>query len=888
MAPQKGGQATKQHKQQQSAGAGGNKKPASAAAPAARPAVVPAIPLPMMQRQASIKGSGGGGGGSNASRSKQPTLAAASSGRYPVASLEAALIVPQATADSQAMPRHKQRRSKQKNEVNANGTHVEKPGSTATTNGEHNNNNTSTKKQHHDRQHSLTNGTDHQDLTSANHGANGLTNGVAKITFGDNARDPTTATASSVTSAHVSTAPSVAGDAESVAGSTSLIDPHNGKCFVALGKITLHASPVSQSLLHRLTEAATVQPMQPRTTTESTTFSTPNNARPAAHGNDALMHPAPESAALHALHRPHPNGAGIMFGGVPTPDSHTPSPASGAFMPPPPRPLMNGDYHKMITTNGRHVHHEHTDSNGTNFAFPITPYRPVPDHVTTMDSYGPVPAPVPVHRAHPDGYPPSANYYEPPTPHSFHGSHASADFNGPDNIVPFHPNGHGFDHDHRNGRPHGSAHMQPFMAPQQFPRRPSLEEELMDSVIFFQNQFDSAELADCTLELKYPDGYNHPVKINAHKLILARSAALKQYIMIARAADPGSHVITVNATDPYLRSDAWYTAVQRLYLHPLFSPPPTANGADFAGSTIDKFRFCLGYAAAGHLLEMDDVLIRGLQIAAGMINWHNIEEALGFAFEGATHRHFVGDNGHDYPVIDFAYGGETRMLMGSITSFLINYFPPNFDLDTAAIDPPNFARIPATTSTYQQPGKSAPAIARGTSVQKHSKSNRVSVIKFGDLPTAYPEDDNGSAPREPAKCSPQLSRILLNLPFEDLRYVLTSGTSSPRAWNTAQDRYHAMADVVAEREARRLRAVEAIRAGVVPGSAEIRQRLSAHRRYDMVDAWDVLNWQEEIVQASANGVPGLVRTWIPQFGVPPETMMEREPMYEPNRQESMV
>jgi hypothetical protein len=502
--------------------------------------------------------------------------------------------------------------------------------------------------------------------------------------------------------------------------------------------------------------------------------------------------------------------------------------------------------------------------------------------------YTRVPAALAVHRAPPDGFATNATHFEPPTPHSFHGSHTSGEFAGLDNIAPFRPNGLAFDHDHRNGRRHGVHPMPPFVTQQQFPHRSTMEEELLESVNYFQSQFNSAELADCTLELKYPGGYSQPAKIDAHKLILARSPALKQYIMIARAADPGSHVITVNATDRYLRSDAWFVAVQRLYLHPLFSPPhPTANGTDFAGSNLDQFRYCLGYAAAGHLLEMGDVLLRGLQIAASMVNWHNVEEALSFAFEGATQRHFLGDDGNEYVDVDFAYGRETRILMGSITSFLINCFPSNFELDTSVPDPSNFARIPAIALTQLSSAKSAPAIARGTATRRLSKGNRLSVIKFGDLPAAYPDEETAPALREPAKCSPQLSRILLNLPFEDLRFVLTSESSTPQAWSTAQDRFHALTEVVAERENRRLRAVEAVRAGAISGFREIWRRLSSTRRYDIADAWDVLNWQEEVTQLDGARGPNLIRKWVPQFAVPPENPLKRSPD-EPNLQASMV
>ncbi|KAG4217058.1 hypothetical protein PC116_g34461 [Phytophthora cactorum] len=144
------------------------------------------------------------------------------------------------------------------------------------------------------------------------------------------------------------------------------------------------------------------------------------------------------------------------------------------------------------------------------------------------------------------------------------------------------------------------------------------------------------------------------------------------------------------------------------------------------------------------------------------------------------------------------------------------------------------------------------------------KPNRLSSIKFGDLPAALPED-GAPLSRSPSKCSPVLSRILLNLPFQELRVVLTSESDGASGWNTAQDRYHAVADVVAEREARRMRAVEAIRAGLVPNSQEIQQRLSAQRRYAIVEPWDVLNWQEEVVQPRGAEVPRIVRRWVPQF-----------------------
>lgn len=958
MAPQKGGQAAKQQGSAASttttttltttSKAGAAKKPAyagvalgdvvTAGTGAARPAaVVPAIPLPLMvhhqQRQASGKGK-------PQPQSQQhlrhhhhqqaaqppapqhvaaPAAAAAgaplvvSSNGHPVASLEAALIDHQtpAPADdlSAAMARHKQRRFK-RGDMPVNGSRVEKPGApTPSTNGlhhNHTNGNTAVRKPS-DRQHTYVNGLGdaHDRIQLPGHPtaapvANGLSNDLnghsySAITFGDNPA----AVTSSASSAHVSTAPSLAGDVEPVA-----FAPQSGtfapkSCSTVPSAKKLTAPPLPLSLTTGNTTTTT------RVTSASSASASvlrPDDfPAPAHHGHlngteRQLGHPTPSSSAhIHAPHHMHPNGAAVLFGGAATPDSHTPSPAPGGFISPPSAPAANG-INGVNGVNGEelgftHHPHAHADSNSASYAASMGPYHLGPEHATTMDSYHPVlaHAPGPVPRGPLDGFLPNASAYEPRTPHSFHGSHASGEFNGLDNAgVPFRPNGHGFDHDHRNGRPHAVPPMPPFLAPQHFPRRPTIEEEFMDSIYFFRSMFNSSELADCTLEMKFPDGCNQPVKMHGHKLILARSPALKQLIMLSRAADPSSHYITFTAQDPYLRSDAWCVAVQRLYLHPLFTVPPMmANGAEFAGNSLDQFRFCLGYAAAGHFLEMKDVLLRGLELAAGLLNWNNLEEALGFAFEGSTQRHFIGDDGNDYFDIEFGYGRETRILMGAITNFLLSCFPPNFELDTSVADPVRYARIPLAALTTLPKGKAAPAIARGSSVRKPSAAGRHPNIQFGDIVPALPEEDLAAVPREPAKCSPELSRVLLNIPFDDLRYVMASETNGALGWNTAQDRYHALGGVVAEREARRLRAVDAVRAGAVPGSKEIQRRLSAPRRYDFVDQWDVLNWQEEVVQPSHTGVPTVTRTWVPQFAVPPEPEAE-QPVYEPHPLESMV
>ncbi|KAI3321119.1 hypothetical protein HD806DRAFT_546907 [Xylariaceae sp. AK1471] len=626
---------------------------------------------------------------------------------------------------------------------------------------------------------------------------------------------------------------------------------------------------------------------QPQSATSTTKpefpSSFPHLSHPLQHQHLGEQHHHPVT-----FHAPHPhhmhshqhrqqmsNGGGIMFGGF---DSHTSSPAPlpGGFMPPP-HPPINGENRGHPLPNGHH--HTHSNSNG--FPGPInTHFRGDMVPMSTIDAYGTVLAPAPP--VHFETYPPGLGRYGPPTPHSFHGSHTSGEPNGMENApLPYPPNGSyaaQSRHEHPVAHPHPPGPFPPFMPLQQISRQSYMADDgVMEGVGYIRSLFDNGELSDCVLELISVKGHHHPVKISGHKLILAHSPALKQHIMTARATDSGSHTITMEIDDSYLRSDAWWTAVQRLYLHPLLQPPPMlgngANGMDYAGDRTDRFGFCLGYIAAGHVLAMPDVKIQGLEIAANTLTWETVEAGLGFVLEGTIQRHY--DRSADpeeanlpSAYLEFGYGPETKILLGAILNFLINEFPSNFEFDSSVLDTPKITRIPmsaatTTTSPPTRTNKVAPAIARGTTNRQPPKQARLSSIKFGDLPAAYPDD--GPPPhREPAKSSSILSRILLNLPYDELCQVLTFTSHGVSGWNTAQDRYHAVVDVVLEREARRLRAVEAVRSGSVPHAREIQMRLSAPRRYTTAEEWDVLNWQEEVLREET---PRIVRRWVPQFDV---------------------
>lgn len=181
---------------------------------------------------------------------------------------------------------------------------------------------------------------------------------------------------------------------------------------------------------------------------------------------------------------------------------------------------------------------------------------------------------------------------------------------------------------------------------------------------------------------------------------------------------------------------------------------------------------------------------------------------------------------------------------------------------------PTYPAQPQTTAVQKE--TSSPPITRGTSVHlgKGRRSQKITGIQFGDLSLS---EAKSPAASETPKASQQprpvlhavLSNVLINLPFAYLKMALESaGSSTVNGWASAEYRYRIIKDAVAEREACRLRAVEAVKNKRVEGSESILKLLSSPEPRSF-DKWSVLGWQEEIIPyASPNG-PALGRQWVP-------------------------
>jgi hypothetical protein len=574
----------------------------------------------------------------------------------------------------------------------------------------------------------------------------------------------------------------------------------------------------------------------------------------------------------HPMHAAHPSAGSLVFGGYPDSNDSSPAPplSSGGSQQQPTQVLNDGGRpYPPPYVNGGHVHNF---SNGYTPSGPSAPgYYPRQDGYMNqnhgpdsfarrqMVNFGPTEAYSPL------GTPTGAEHqrfplYDPTTPHSFHGSQSSVpnehEFNGP-HVHSHYPaavmsngsNGHVEDvRLYHPPRPKGRAASQAvplvqnnqmqvaMVQPQMLPAMDNLD----GLVEYLQSQFAEPQFADYTLELRYSDDRATPVRIPGHNLLFARSPTLKS-LMTAQAQSNSDgltpRTLFIETEDRFLRSDSFWMAVQRLYGGPLLDPGASVAGiipaasqlsSTMPGTLADRFELALGYAAAGHILKMPPVVSRGIDIASHFMSWLTLEKALDFALDGGLDSEWTLRNSR-YTTSFGTYGPAVNMLIHSASTFIITCFPPNFELDTSAPQPTHNHRLPSITETRPAPN-----------------NPRLSSIKFGD----HPSEDNIRASSSTSSSS-ILSKILLNLPFPLLKYVLESeGLGNVHGWATTVLRQKVMHTVIEEREKRRNEARESRNVSNAERKANSKQ-------------WDAVGWQESLGPPySGTEAPTLVRQWV--------------------------
>ncbi|KAK3349619.1 hypothetical protein B0T25DRAFT_246874 [Lasiosphaeria hispida] len=554
------------------------------------------------------------------------------------------------------------------------------------------------------------------------------------------------------------------------------------------------------------------------------------------------------SMAMRPFHQAHPSNGSLVFGGFQDSNASSPAPHSGG-----------------------------------GYAAPNMMYPPVGG----MDGYG---RPILVTPAL-DGFPPglmNMNNHSPPTPHSFHGSQSSLQID--EHGFSQYPSVNGHGHNGYSAEPvvqpplhmpggnaqlNGSIH--PPASASVFQNLRGLPEQ-DDSIAFLNSGVEDNTFNDCIIEMHFPDSphyqdhpdYNHLrqiVTMPGHRFILSRSRTLAG-IMKAQHTAPGGRLV-LNLHGEYLRSDVFCCTLRTLYGWSVGDgiPPTELRLRDVR----DDFNLALSYIATAQYLQLGWVHSASVQRASRMLFWETIELAVNFVLPNIV---LSSHSRH----AEFSLMG----LLGPILHFIVKNFPKDFVLDVNA-GGYGFTRLPIVAPPQNQ---NPATIAHGTTGGQHSRQTsksqshilrntrvstnpRLSSIKFGDLSPPERNGYGGAAPpettqsrRAPSPHEALLSRILLNLPYELLKQVLEdpnlagiSGELNPFARQTI------IGEIIAEREARRLRTLDKANAQL-QFLQEALEKAAAPLVVEQMGDFLVNNmgFKEEMCLGD---VPFLVHTWCP-------------------------
>lgn len=562
----------------------------------------------------------------------------------------------------------------------------------------------------------------------------------------------------------------------------------------------------------------------------------------------------------HQMHHAHPSAGSVMFGGYVESNNSSPAPPlSVGNVTPYPFQQPHTGRHGPHPSNGSHAHHISNDYSPMGVPPGYYPHQdnfisqgPNADNFARrqMISFGPA-----------DGYSPSAipsgfenqrlAAFDPTTPHSFHGSQSSVpneQENGPafysqypTAVISNGSNGHIEEvrvYQNSKLKPrNGSQVLTPANANfSGHPMGPPPMVDHLDGLVnYIQSHFSDSELADYTLELRYSDDRAEPVRIPGHGLIFARSPTLKALMKAQAQVNNGDGLtgksLLIESDDRFLRSDGFWMALQRLYGGPLLDmgaaamqhlPRTSQQQPPMPGTAADRCELGLGYAAAGHILQIPPVVSRGAEIASHFVNWETIEKALDFALDGGIDSQWTY-GAQPEAKSPSTYGPAVNLIIYGALNFVVSAFPPDFELDTSVAEPTTNRRLP--------------------SVPDHQPSNsRLSFIKFGD----HPSEDSVKS-ESGASITATLSKLLLNLPFHLLKYVLESPRlGNVEGWASTNLRQKVMHNVIEERERRRTK---------ISSSAQL-PRSKTH-----LD--DNVRWQEAVSpHGGHDGTPILTRTWV--------------------------
>ncbi|KAK3116381.1 hypothetical protein LTR53_003301 [Teratosphaeriaceae sp. CCFEE 6253] len=225
----------------------------------------------------------------------------------------------------------------------------------------------------------------------------------------------------------------------------------------------------------------------------------------------------------------------------------------------------------------------------------------------------------------------------------------------------------------------------------------------------------------------------------------------------------------------------------------------------------ERMESALGYVATASWLQLPAVAARAMVVVLSMLQWDTIASVLAFALDGGLGSALAVEDGSEMSCAssDDSLGKAdivgipthepySTELLHRLIDFMVHMFPPNFYTDAAAPQLASCPRLPPLPPAHES---------------RSSRSDpRLSQIRFGELSV----EDHG----RPSLVTTTVSSILLSLPFPLLKCVLEhNGMVFQLGADTVAS---IMRQVVAEREVRRKRVLQARTVGQTNDGATLR------------------------------------------------------------------
>jgi hypothetical protein len=306
------------------------------------------------------------------------------------------------------------------------------------------------------------------------------------------------------------------------------------------------------------------------------------------------------------------------------------------------------------------------------------------------------------------------------------------------------------------------------------------EESPFELAAHLSTQFGNPEFADFILQIRSPEAIL--VSIPVHGIIVVRSPviaeATRRSVPVAHRSRATRRLLDVLTSDPFVTRDSLEEAIKVLYGAPLLSAqtflyglaPYVYDGVQASPSDARRrMRQLLSYIAAGRVLQLPSMQIRGVEIARLLLRWDTVDEVVQVALRS---------NSNFWPKKDGVEAEDpcTAALLNYAIDFMAYTFPVDFKLYTIAPELQDAPRLPMITDA-----------------RLSTHNPQLSKIRFGDAP---PEDD-----LQPTHVSRILSSILLSLPLPLIDRLFNHRATANQVGWTGVARI--MRDVVVERENRR-------------------------------------------------------------------------------------